>query len=92
MGAGDVKLLAGLGALLGAKAVLSVFLLTSLFGGLMAVCKIVSFLGKNSFTHTDGCSRSLQQAALCNPLKETMPFGIAIGFGAIGTVVITILV
>jgi prepilin peptidase CpaA len=34
MGAGDVKLIAGVGAVLGLKGVLSAFLFTSLFGGI----------------------------------------------------------
>jgi len=37
MGAGDVKLLATAGAFMGARAVLSAFVLTSLFGGLYAL-------------------------------------------------------
>lgn len=47
MGAGDVKLLAAVGAFLGAKGVFLSFLLTALFGGLYAI--VVIFYYKDIF-------------------------------------------
>src|SRR5438132_3726240 len=76
MGAGDVKLLAALGALVGAQALVSVILYTAVVGGVISVFVLVrrgtlqSFLG-NVVTHPVGMRLSGAKA----------PYGVAIASG-----------
>ena len=88
MGGGDVKLLAALGALLGAHAILNVFLYTTLAGGVLAVLYAVRHheglntvrragqLASALVTPPSGTSQDAPRPAI------TIPYGVAIAAGA----------
>jgi prepilin peptidase CpaA len=92
MGAGDVKFLSAIGAFLGAKAVFSVFLYACLAGGVIAVYFIVTqkrvkqtiknlwlFLKYILFFGSPEIGAELFK----NPVGH-IPYGLAVGMGAIG--------
>jgi prepilin peptidase CpaA len=87
MGAGDVKMIGGVGALLGTPKIFMVLFLTVFIGGLMAVYTIVGSLvskkrSKNNFVKDNGSSSEI------SPLKEPIPYGLAIGTGTLITMML----
>ncbi|MEW5796520.1 MAG: A24 family peptidase [Candidatus Zixiibacteriota bacterium] len=90
MGAGDVKLMAALGALLGAFAALNVFLYTTLAGGILAMgIALYHKEGFNTLRRTWHLAKGLfifrtLPASEPEPKKGiTMPYGVAIAVGTI---------
>ncbi len=89
MGAGDVKLMAALGALVGAKGILAIFVIASLFGGVLAVA---SFALKHRVAEASG---GLLKTCLATHPSENrpklsfskrrlmIPYGVAIGCGGL---------
>ncbi|WP_221250922.1 A24 family peptidase [Desulfuromonas versatilis] len=89
MGAGDVKALAALGALVGPGAIFQIFLYTAFLGGAMAIvhslCKEIS-MGKSrpwrqAVTAAVGSGDSEGSLALASQAKVKFPFAPAIAFG-----------
>jgi prepilin peptidase CpaA len=90
MGGGDVKLMGGLGALLGSHAILNVFLYTSLVGGVIAVVVAVTnkslietFKRMWLFLKCVFLFRAPSTGALAFKKGHTMPYGVAIGAGTL---------
>ena len=94
MGAGDVKLLAGVGAWIGATATFYAFCVSALIGGVIALAMI--FLRHNWIRHKDQFLTILNEimtvrepsalSALAAQRKSTMlllPYGIPIAIGTI---------
>ncbi|PTL39152.1 A24 family peptidase [Alkalicoccus saliphilus] len=92
MGAGDVKLMAAVGALMGTGFVLSVFLFAGITGGLMALYMIArdrgAFTSAASIIYavpllkgTAGSFKAFRSRAK----KTTLPYGVAIAAGTIIT-------
>jgi len=87
LGAGDVKLMGSIGALLGAEKIVLVMLLTSCIGAVMAVYVLWRKSGfgaipkqlKRVWTHTDENEIS----------EETIPYGVAIGMGTLITLMLS---
>jgi len=90
LGAGDVKLMAALGSLLGAFAVLNVFLYTTLAGGLLAMgIALYHKEGIDTLRRTWHLAKGLfifRTAPVASPEPRkagTMPYGLAIAAGTI---------
>ena len=91
MGAGDVKLLAGVGALIGAEKVFAVFVLTAIAGGLMAIGQMMRhstlkniFRRRKNFLHEFFYKEHFSfDDKIADPLKNTLPYGVAIAIGAL---------
>jgi prepilin peptidase CpaA len=95
MGAGDVKLLAGVGAWMGPSIVLGSFVVSALVGGVMAVAMVVRAgeLAKHwvmfqTIGHEILAVRSPEKlsetAAARKPTMMLLPYGIPIAVGSIG--------
>jgi prepilin peptidase CpaA len=92
MGAGDVKLMAAVGALMGTGFVLSVFLFAGITGGLMALYMIArdrgAFTSLKSIMYAvpllKGTAGSFQ-AFRSQAKKTTLPYGVAIAAGTVIT-------
>ncbi len=91
IGAGDVKLLAGVGALVGAEKVFAVFVLTVIAGGVMAagqiaidhslknICnRIKNFVVALPYKNHFGVDDQINVSA-----KNTLPYGVAIAIGTL---------
>ena len=95
MGAGDVKLMAGIGAWLGATVTWNAFLVSTVVGGIMAIC-MVAYKG-NWMKHYGNFLMILQEfktvknpaelsriAAERKPNMFLLPYGIPICVGSLG--------
>ena len=90
MGGGDVKLLGALGSLLGAYAILNVFLYATLAGGLLA---LIYAVGRHEGIHTLRKAGQLATALVASrPASSgagvadgaiTIPYGVAIAAGTL---------
>lgn len=81
MGAGDVKLMGGIGAVLGLKNVLMALLLTAFAGGIISLMVISAYCINRKTKLSDRfIFYDLKDK---NPLKITFPYSIAIGAGTI---------
>lgn len=93
MGAGDVKLMAGVGALLGVEKVLAVFILTVIAGGLMAVVQILrQYSFKKILSHIKNLLHGFSYQKYFrldnktdDPIENTLPYGVAIAIGTLLT-------
>lgn len=93
IGAGDVKLLASVGALLGVEKVLAAFVLTVIAGGLMALAQIIrQYSFKNIFSRSKNLLHgfSYQKHFRLDdkadiPIENTLPYGVAIAIGTLLT-------
>ena len=95
MGAGDVKLMAGIGAWLGGSVVWNAFLVSTVVGGLMAVC-MVAYRGTwwkhygnfmmilHEFRTVKNPAELSRIAAERKPRMMLLPYGIPICIGTIG--------
>jgi len=92
MGAGDVKLMGGLGALVGLELMGPLLIFTAFIGGIMALYKIISLPLLKKFkrfnynenvikTHKYNFNQQI------NPMKTTIPYGVAIGLAALITII-----
>ena len=92
MGAGDVKLLAGIGALGGFRFTISVLVLTGVAGGIMAIGKLIAWHRRPSVTaeHLKPSEFLADSKVGDSPLKETMPYGVAIAVGTLVSVIMVI--
>ncbi|MFH1312003.1 MAG: A24 family peptidase [Candidatus Eisenbacteria bacterium] len=92
MGAGDVKLLAGIGALGGLSFTLSVLVLTGVAGGIMAIGKLIVWHRRPSTAVKDVKPSEFPADSKIgdSPLKETMPYGVAIAIGTLASVIMVI--
>jgi prepilin peptidase CpaA len=81
MGAGDVKLMGGIGAVLGLKNVLMALLLTAFAGGIISLMVISAFYVNKKARLSD--KYIFGDSGDINPLKITFPYSIAIGVGTI---------
>jgi prepilin peptidase CpaA len=87
MGAGDVKLIAGVGALLGMQKIVTVLFLSVFTGGLMAVYTIsVSYISKKRFKNK--FVKDNNSSSEISPLKAPIPYGVAIGIGTLITIML----
>lgn len=81
MGAGDVKLMGGIGAVLGFKNVLIALLLTAFAGGIISLMAISAYYINRKTKSSDRfIFLDLKDK---NPLKITFPYSIAIGAGTV---------
>jgi prepilin peptidase CpaA len=81
MGAGDVKLMGGIGAVLGFKNVLMALFLTAFAGGIISLMAISAYYINRKTKLSDRfIFLDLKDK---NPLKITLPYSIAIGAGTI---------
>jgi prepilin peptidase CpaA len=80
MGAGDVKLMAAVGAVLGLRLILTVFFLTSLCGGLLAAFLIIEHRVTLSFKHLPNLDDKRKTI--------TVPYGWAIAAGTWLTIIL----
>jgi len=91
MGAGDVKLVAGIGALVGGDKIVLVMVCAVFFGGLMAVIQLGITLWQIYVSplflpqHGKGEKKMTLRAGL----KKTLPYGIAISCGTFITFLIS---
>lgn len=93
MGAGDVKLLASVGALLGSEKVFAAFVVTVMAGGLLALVQLIrAYSFKSIFSRIKNSVRGFSyQKHFClddkieNPIKNTLPYGVAIAIGTLIT-------
>jgi prepilin peptidase CpaA len=101
MGAGDVKLMGGIGALLGPRLVLAALVLTGIAGGFMAMGKLVARYGRRHGSQkpelTGKQSQYKVEAVMEDgieedPMKETIPYGVAIAAGTILSLALLVLV
>ena len=95
MGAGDVKLMAGLGAWIGPALTLWAFLSTAMVGGLMGVAMMVALgravpSSRHDAVHRPGSPRRCaiprilaEMAARRKPTMLLLPYGIPIAIGTI---------
>jgi len=91
MGAGDVKLLAAVGALVGAEKVFAVFVLTVIAGGVMAASQIaLNYSLKNIFRRIKNLVVAWSfknHFRVDDPVnasaKNTLPYGVAIAIGTL---------
>jgi len=89
IGAGDVKLLGSVGAFLGGEKILAILILTVLIGGIMAIGKLAFNSDRlNRFRYFIDLFRKNQLGVYKNnidPLKDTIPYGVAIAAGTLMT-------
>ncbi len=90
IGAGDVKLMGGVGALLGADKAVTALILTAFVGGLMAIFKILintSLKRRLNYSVVDNSrkDRIIIGNDNLDPRRDTIPYGIAIGIGTLIT-------
>ena len=101
MGAGDVKLMAGIGAFVGYHLVLPVLFLIGIAGGIMAIGRLAARLvdrqrGKKAELTDSPAGATLGTAADSDRpggglMKETMPYGVAIAAGTLVSLVLVLL-
>ncbi|MDH6152924.1 MULTISPECIES: A24 family peptidase [Paraburkholderia] len=98
MGAGDVKLMAAVGAFVGPQPALEIVLVTCVVGGVWALA-VVIFKRELKSTGTNMLAILLSGRALSGRLSETgkdaalpsvgsLPYGVAIAFGTLGIMVL----
>ncbi len=92
MGAGDVKLMAAVGALMGTGFALSVFLFAGITGGIMALYMMAkergAFISLQSSLYAVPLLRNTAgsfQALRSQAKKTTLPYGVAIALGTVIT-------
>ncbi len=79
VGGGDLKLMAALGAWIGPKAILSVFLYATVAGGLMAVVQIWR---QRSHHHQERCQgEDMRPIIISGQPAADLPYALAIGSG-----------
>jgi len=83
MGAGDVKLMAGIGAVVGVSKIMSVMLLTFFIGGLLAILAIGITMGRSFFFSTSRSGK--KKSGLKTGLKKSIPYGVAISAGTLAS-------
>jgi len=95
MGGGDVKLMAALGSLLGAYAIMNVFLYTTLAGGLLAIVVAVCRKeGFNSLRRTWQLAKGLLIFHTVPHMESegkqavTIPYGLAIAVGTLSYLIL----
>jgi prepilin peptidase CpaA len=90
MGAGDVKLIAGVGAVVGGSKIFSVLFLTIIAGGLIAILQIVITLSQFYVFRAlrDRNNKHKSVSPLKTGLKKTIPYGVAISAGTLASFVI----
>ena len=101
MGAGDVKLMAGIGALAGYPLILPVLFFMGVAGGILAVGKMVARYGRRHRPREVGLTDQPARATLGqvaqddlpggSVMKETMPYGVAIAAGTVVSLVFLLL-
>ena len=84
MGAGDVKLSAGAGSLLGIKIVPALVVIVFV-GGLIALIQIINFLVKKQINSNKVSEKIKDNKEM---LKQSVPYGLAISIGTILTLII----
>ena len=101
MGAGDVKLMGGIGALLGLAPMVPVLILTGIIGGFMAMGKIAIWYARRyaarraalktgTLAEHIGDEISGFRPGESPPLKQTIPYGVAIAAGTLITLIMHI--
>lgn len=97
MGGGDVKFLAAIGAIKGSSFVLHAAVYSAFAGGIMAVCvllysgKLLTLLKKWIFVILDAFAPGVVEMPKIDTKgidKQVLPYGVAIGIGAIVALVI----
>lgn len=93
MGAGDVKLMGSVGALLGLEKAIMALIFTALIGGILAIFYIFrAYGGKVKFKFLPGSGRDdllmkrQEKISQVDPLKIPVPYGVAIGIGTLITI------
>ncbi|MGI8917336.1 MAG: A24 family peptidase [Pyrinomonadaceae bacterium] len=94
MGAGDVKLFAAVGAVLGIKLIPATFVLVVMIGGVLAVYSMLR--SGTVFTTLHGVARifvgvlpgwEMPRFAIAPDRRHTIPYGVAIMFGSLVTAI-----
>ncbi|HVO78933.1 MAG TPA: A24 family peptidase [Candidatus Bathyarchaeia archaeon] len=96
MGAGDLKLLAALGSLVGPRSAVTILLATAIAGGVLAII-YAAYRGQLRTTlvnvgtvmkfHASGSLHAHPEVNLDNPVALRLPYGLAIASGAFYTFV-----
>ena len=82
MGAGDVKLGAGAGSILGIKIVPAIVVIV-IVGGLIAILQIIYFLLNNHFNSNKLSHQIKERPIRKEMLKQSVPYGLAISIGTV---------
>ena len=82
MGAGDVKFMAGIGAVIGSQYIITSIIFTVLCGGLLSLFYLIAhYAGRKK-------QRVSASAISAKAFKKSVPYGIAIAMGTIITLII----
>lgn len=89
MGAGDVKFMGGVGALMGIEMMGPVLIFTAFIGGFMGLSKIIYFqvLKKINCTGYNNNKQHSNYNPQINPMKTSIPYGVAIGLATLITII-----
>ena len=92
MGAGDVKLIGGVGALVGLEMMGAVLIFTAFIGGVMGLYKIIAVkvikeYKKSNYTGYTQKKQKYNINQQINPMKTTIPYGVAIGLATLVTII-----
>lgn len=95
IGAGDVKMMAGVGALMGLKLILPVIFYTAIMGGIMALiimaCAKIKFGDKVKFNFMSIKKSARERAENAGIARRTLPYGVAIASGTIVTQILSLM-
>jgi len=90
MGAGDVKLFAGIGAVVGASLVLPTLLVVALLGGVLAICKMIysrrviaTMFGVFQFFYGLLPGQTVPRFVIPADRSYTLPYAVPICFGSL---------
>jgi len=86
MGAGDVKLIAGIGALIGGEKIVPALFYIIIAGGLMAILQMgIVFWQNYSYLNLNTPKVRENESTMRSALKKTIPYGVAISAGTIAS-------
>ena len=85
MGAGDVKLIGGVGSFLGSHAIIPAIIYTVFVGGIMAIIVLIHNRVKRA---RSASARSGTNSESPQKMKSSLPYGVAIAVGTLITLII----
>jgi prepilin peptidase CpaA len=85
MGAGDVKMMGGVGSCLGSQAIIPAIIFTVFIGGIMAILTLIYNWLKRALSPTARSGTTLTESTKKN--KSSLPYGVAIAGGTLVTLI-----